>query len=328
MAVYNGEKFLEQAIDSILLQTFAEFELLIINDGSTDRTDEIIRNYQDSRLTYIINTQNIGCVLSLNKGLSLAKTDLIARMDADDISEPTRLEKQFNFLRDNPEIDIVGSHINFIDETSKKIGSHIYPISNNEIKASVLFGSPFAHPCVMFRNEKFKALDLVYRQEYHYAEDYDLWQRVLTELNGANYDEILLDYRISSSQVSNKHYHHQQIADKKIKINALRTLGLNLQTISYLDIFLQDAFEPTQAKNFNYILSSLSELLNANRRLKIYDNNILEIYVVLKLEKIITFYTCRTFKLFQLYRKSELYKYNRLSVASKLKCFFKQLIKI
>jgi len=327
MAVYNGEKFLKEAINSILSQTFVEFEFLIINDGSIDGTDSIIKNLQDERITYVINEKNIGCVQSFNKGMLLAKADIIARMDADDISKPTRLKKQFDFLNDNPEIDIIGSHITLIDETSEKIGSHAYPISNNEIKANLLFGSPFAHPSVMFKNDKFRIFNLSYLEEYKHAEDYDLWQRALIKLKGANYDEPLLDYRISSSQISTIYLQEQQIVNWKIRVNALKILRLTSHTIDYLNILLKDSLELAQAENFRHILNALFELFEANDKLKVYDNHTLRKLMILKLEKTVTFYSSRSFKLFFLYRKSNVYKYNNLTTIYRIKCFIKQLIK-
>lgn len=327
MAVYNGEKFIKDTLNSIIAQTFKNFEFIIIDDGSIDNTHNIIKTFTDKRIKYLVNEKNKGTVESLNRGLLIAKGEFIARIDADDIAHTSRLEKQYHFLKSNPSISIIGCHINFINEQNDVIGKHIFPINDNEIKAMVPFQAPFGGPCVMFRNKEFNQQNLRYVQEFLYAEDYDLWQRALTKLNGANYDEILLDYRISSSQVSNKHYAQQQIADKKIKTNSLRILGLNVQTIDYLNIFLKDTFEPTQAENFNHILNALSELFSANKRLKIYDNNVLKKSVVVKLEKIITFYASKTFKLFKLYQKSELYKYNNLSVITKTKCFIKQLTK-
>lgn len=326
MAVFNGEKFLGEAISSILSQTFTDFEFLIINDGSTDRSEEIIQSFNDKRINYVSNEHNIGCVESLNKGLLMAKANIIARMDADDISKPTRIEKQYNFLNANKDVDIIGCHINFIDEHNKTTDSYIYPIFKEEIKAMVLFGSPFGHPCVMFRNEKFQSLNLIYRQDYHYAEDYDLWQRVLTKLNGANYNEILLDYRISSSQVSNIHSKEQQFLSRKIKVSELENLGLSEKTINNLSIFLLNAFELTQAENFANILIAISELLRVNENMKIYNDKVLKEMVVSKLEKIVIFYSSRTFPLLRLYKKSEFYKYNNLSIVSFFKCFIKQIV--
>ena len=121
MSVFNGEAFLKQAIESILNQTFTDFEFIIINDGSNDNTLSIIQNYTDSRITLINNEINLGLITSLNKGVSLAKAPLIARMDADDIAFPDRLFNQYQYFQNNPNCNIIGGNYSIISKNTSKM---------------------------------------------------------------------------------------------------------------------------------------------------------------------------------------------------------------
>ncbi|MCP8319033.1 MAG: glycosyltransferase, partial [Candidatus Methylarchaceae archaeon HK01B] len=133
MSVYNGEKYLREAIDSILNQTFKDFEFLIINDGSTDRTVEILRSYHDSRIKIITNEKNMGLTKSLNKGLKIARSEYVARMDADDISYPRRLEVQYEYMKKNPDVGIVGSWNDVIDDKGNTIDYRKHSLSSEDI---------------------------------------------------------------------------------------------------------------------------------------------------------------------------------------------------
>ncbi len=142
MPVYNSEKYLEEAINSILNQTFTDFEFIILNDGSTDKTEDIILSYSDSRILYIKNKTNLQIVKTLNKGIELASGKYIARMDSDDISSPERFEKLIEFMENNHEIDICSTWLETFGNR-KKIWKN--PLSHEEIKATLLFNSAKVH---------------------------------------------------------------------------------------------------------------------------------------------------------------------------------------
>ena len=154
MSVYNGERYLHEAIESILNQTFTDFEFLIINDGSTDSTRDIITSYTDSRIRLIDNEQNIGLTKSLNKGIDLARGKYIARMDADDISMPERLEVQYNFLEKNIEYSLVSSGAYLIDENNNQIGELYRPYNYEMILGYIFFFNPIIHPSVLFEKKE------------------------------------------------------------------------------------------------------------------------------------------------------------------------------
>jgi len=203
MSVWNGEKYLQEAIDSILVQTFKDFEFLIINDGSTDKTGEILESYNDPRIKIINNEKNIGLTKSLNRGLKIAKGNYIARQDADDISMPERLEKETEFLKQNINVGLVGTDYLFINKKGKVV--HIVKCLNGsrELKEKLLEGNQFGHGSVMLRRE---CIDKVgtYREEFKFAQDYDFYLRIAEVYDVANISEPLYKWRINIKSVSVK----------------------------------------------------------------------------------------------------------------------------
>lgn len=206
MSVYNAEQYLHQAIQSILNQTFSYFEFIIIEDCSTDNSLNIIKKYAevDNRIKLIQKHENRkmkGFIENLNIGIKNAKGKYIARMDADDISLPQRFEKQIDFLDKNPDIFIVGSSINFIDENNNFI-KKLDAIANDiDIQRKMPKKIALYHPAIMFRNEP----EMEYREKMYYCEDYDFYLRLMSEgKKFANIEEPLLNYRILNSSISRK----------------------------------------------------------------------------------------------------------------------------
>lgn len=234
MPVYNGEKYLKDAIDSILNQTFNDFEFLIINDGSTDKSVEIIESYNDSRIKLINNKVNIGVSASRNECMDIALGEYIAFMDCDDISLPKRLQIQVRFMNKNPEVGICGSWIKVFGD--KKL-IHKYPTTSEEIKCSMLFYPPFAQPTVMIRKNLFKKYNLYYDKNNNFAEDYKLWTIACKYFPIANINEVLLYYRCHTIQASNCLDDVKYNAHKEIWINQLKELDIeNLLTDKDLSI--------------------------------------------------------------------------------------------
>ena len=204
MAVYNAEKYLDEAIQSILIQTYEKFEFIIINDGSSDKSLEILEKYaiQDSRIV-MINRKNKGLVYSLNEGILKAKGKYIARMDADDISDPFRLENQLEFIENN-NLDICGGHYLLLDKKGKINGLNVVPISHEMCTLSLLFKVPFAHPSVIIRKSFLNDNLLEYGQsKYQKAEDLDLWIRMhKCGARFGNVDKVVLKYRVLEESLS------------------------------------------------------------------------------------------------------------------------------
>lgn len=200
LPVFNGEKFLRDAIDSILAQTYTNFELIIINDFSTDHTESIILSYNDDRILYIKNEQNLGVANTLNKGIDLAKGQFIARMDADDISKPDRIEKQMAYLDSHPEVAVIDCIMEYIDENGQLLNRYNNAITTPEdIKARLSSTNCIGHPSILVR----RAIFDTYRYRRIYYEDYDLWLRVVNDGHIIHkLNEPLLLYRLHGSSIT------------------------------------------------------------------------------------------------------------------------------
>lgn len=200
LPAYNAAKYLGEAIDSILAQSYSDFELIIINDGSTDDTERIVSAFSDKRIVYVKNEQNIGLANTLNKGINLARGEYIARMDADDISLLQRFQRQVDFLDNNKDFILCSTAIKVFGAVEERVimATSCY----EQLKVDMLFGSNIAHPAVMFRRQEFIDNNLYYRQEECPAEDYALWTRVVFVGKVCNIPEVLLHYRIHPSQVT------------------------------------------------------------------------------------------------------------------------------
>jgi len=202
LPVYNGEKYLAEAIDSILNQTYINFEFIIINDGSVDNSLEIIKSYEDQRIV-LISRENRGLIASLNEGIQKAKGKYIARMDADDISMPKRLEKQVYFMENNLDIGISGSWVEIFGEVEK---NKVWKLSTQDsiLKIKLLFAVPFAHPSVIIRKSIMENFLLSYDGAYIHAEDYKLWVDFSTYAKMANIPKVLLKYRYLETSISRR----------------------------------------------------------------------------------------------------------------------------
>ncbi len=198
MPVYNGERYLNEAITSILYQTFTDFEFIIINDGSTDASVQIIESFEDKRIRLIHNDQNIGLTATLNKGIDLALGEYIARMDADDVSLEERLAKQVIFMDQNPDIGVCGTWFKIIN-TNQIIER---PNSFEDIKLHMLSNNALGHSTIMMRKSFLKTFGLFYNMDYRYAQDYELWVRCYTYFRLANISEVLVLYRLHNNQMT------------------------------------------------------------------------------------------------------------------------------
>lgn len=208
LPVYNAEKFLRESIQSILDQTYINLELLIFDDGSTDKTRQIASQFSqsDSRIRLFTEDNNQGIVSALNRGLESSKGKYIARMDADDICLPPRIEKQVEYLELNPEIGLLGCRIQYIDEYGKLTLLPDFSFHGDvEIRWNLNFLNPFYHPTVMFRKSIIEKNELRYDPHAIHVEDYELWGRYLMFSKGENLPEILLHYRIHSDSVGSIH---------------------------------------------------------------------------------------------------------------------------
>ena len=224
---YNAEKYLQECISSILNQTYNKFELIIIDDGSTDTSYEIAESNKDSRITILKNNSNTGIVSCLNASIKLTKGKYIARIDADDMMHRERLEKQVSFLEDdkNKEIVLVGSNHFIIDSNSHNVSLKQFPITDSEIKACMLFQNPFSHPSVMIRTNILKKEK--YSNKFNHAEDYQLWFKLSTNYKMANIPEFLTYYRIHAQNTSAQKGKQQKENTAELLSMELEKLGLD-----------------------------------------------------------------------------------------------------
>lgn len=180
LPIYNAELFLKDCLRSILNQEGVIFEVLAINDGSTDSSLSILKSCKDNRLKIIENFQNKGLIYSLNKAIELAQAPYIARIDADDVCLPGRFLKQYMYLENNPSIDVVGSHSEYIDSEDRLLKNHKgLSVADDQIKQHLLFGNIISHPSVMIRSDIF--LNYKFEMKYYVAEDYGLWVNLVTD---------------------------------------------------------------------------------------------------------------------------------------------------
>lgn len=207
MPVYNGERYLRQAIESILSQTFRDFEFIIINDASTDKSEEIIRSFAESRIVYIKNDKNLGQAESLNRGIRNAKGVYVARMDQDDISLPERISAQSAYMEANRDAAILGTGYQEVDENSNITRRPLFP-NSPDVKTRLFFArltgwASIVHPTVMIRKDIFDKVGY-YDPKYRICQDYDLWLRVVRKYKIENIPKVLLNYRVHDSSTSKK----------------------------------------------------------------------------------------------------------------------------
>ncbi len=201
MPVHNASPYLRRAVESILSQTITDFELIVIDDASTDGSAAVLDDLKDPRIIRIRFEKNKGIVDALNTALNHVKGKYIARMDADDIAHPDRFQMQIDCFERFPNISVIGSWIKGFGDVRREY-IHRYPITDAHIRASLLFESPFAHPAVMIRRAALEKLDQYYSPDFPYVEDWELWTRLIRSAEASNIPMPLLKYRIHAKSVS------------------------------------------------------------------------------------------------------------------------------
>lgn len=224
ISVYNGERFLKSAIESILGQTFTDFEFLILDDGSTDSTWEILGKYanKDARIVLVRNDRNLGLTRSLNKGLRLVRSEYLARQDADDISLPERLELQVKFLDAHPEVSLVGTGMEIIDKNDEILRLQQPPTDHESITAELLLKNhAIGHSTVMAKLSALKEFG-GYNERLPYAQDYELWCRLSQTKQIANLPEILVRWRDTPGSISRDRREEQLECIFTVSLKAIR----------------------------------------------------------------------------------------------------------
>ena len=257
MPAHNAEKYISEAIESILNQTFEDFEFIIVDDCSTDRTWEIIQEYakKDKRIVAVRNEKNLKIALTLNRGMNLVKGKYIARMDSDDWSYPDRLQKQFDFMEANPETGASGGTMEVCTKNLVRKSCREYNLTDLEIRKKIFRYSPFCHPLVMFNAEILKKYNLNYCQFLPIAQDYDLYFRIGNVSKFGNLKDILLKYRVVDTSISISKAKTQENLTLFIRMKAVFEYGYKMNWIDKV-YFLGQLFSmfiiPQKTKIFLY----------------------------------------------------------------------------
>ena len=224
MPVYNGQQYLKQAIDSVLLQTFSDFELVLVDDGSTDKSAEIISNYRDKRIQYVANALNMGLASARNRAIEVSNGEYLAWLDSDDISLPNRLRDQVKFLDNHPAIALCGTWVRTIGMHANQVWK--YSSDPSTVRACMLFIDPIATSAAMVRRECLEDEDLWFDLRYSTAEDYDMWERISRNNGVCNIPKVLTLYRLHSKQTSKKSLDLQMASVWSIQARLLKQLNL------------------------------------------------------------------------------------------------------
>lgn len=266
MPVYNGAPYLAEAIESILRQTYEKLELLIINDGSTDRSVEIIKSYKDARIRLVHNQSKLKLIATLNKGLKLSRGEYIARMDSDDISRPERLQKQIGFMEANTDVGVCGTWFELIP--SGEVVER--PITNEEIKIHLFRNCALGHPTVMMRKKILKAHNIFYNQKYAYGEDYELWTRLIKVTKLHNLPEVLLGYRVHESQICKVYTNEQREVVNALRLEQLNNLNI-VPSVHEKNIHLSSVIGSVEARiSLSDAGNWVAKLIKSNAQTKIY----------------------------------------------------------
>ena len=223
MAVHNGEKYIRQALESILNQSYSDFQFIIIDDGSSDETSVIVKSYRDTRIMLIHNKINLGLSRSLNIGLSYTNSQFIARMDADDISYPDRFEKQMTFMINNPQLGALGSSYKVIDEKGLVIEHHKQPYNDLSIRWQLLFNNAFCHSSLMIRKRFLDQIGGNY-DNLTSAQDFSLVSRLVKVSKLANLPDFLVMWRKSEQQISSSRKTEQELMASEISMKNINEL--------------------------------------------------------------------------------------------------------
>ena len=278
MPVYNAEKYVGSAIDSILKQTFTDFEFLIFNDGSSDNSKQVIESFKDARIKLYDHTVNSGYVVHLNRGIELAMGKYIARMDADDISMPERFEMQVKFLESHPEVGLCGAWISQFegkDDPGTRVLYH-YSADHDEIGVKLLRHNSFAHPVVMIRRSVLIDHGLRYEPDFMPSEDARLWTLLRRYTRLHNIQKVLLYYRKHDNQISTEKMSLRHRNTTRIKVEMIEEITGPLsekEKLIYSDVILQTYSDSSEYLSGVYAL--VNKIIDANNIKKIHSPKLL-----------------------------------------------------
>lgn len=328
LPVHNNEQYIKDAIQSILDQTYQNFELLILISATTNEESlKIINSFQDQRIKKIHRTPDENLPKALNRGIEESKGEYIARMDADDISLPHRFERQIRFMQENPGITIVGSWVKTFGVKDNYIK---HPTKPEEIKANLLFQTSMVHPTVVMRKVVMEKNNLKYNPEYWCSEDIDLWARSVEKVKLANIPEILLLYRTHPLQATNTSREKIAEINTEIRLRQLAHGGITPSPRELHIHMLIAGFKSEESDTFfNEVGKWLLKIATSNKHASVYDQKILE--EVLGERWFIVCYMnasksgLRSWNKFWKYKPSKWFKKNLRNIGRLVKFFFRSL---
>jgi|ERR1019366_82900 glycosyltransferase involved in cell wall biosynthesis len=326
MPVYNGENFLKEAIESILKQTYKFFEFIIINDGSTDKSEEIILSFNDSRIRYIKNDENIKLVATLNKAISLAKGKYIVRMDADDVALPNRIEEQVKFMEANPEVGVCGSFVEVLGGTEQ--GRIVcFETDHDAIQFKLFFSNYIHHPSVIIRKSILLKHHLEYKNYLH-AEDYKLWVDILQVSKLHILPIVLIKYRVHENNISVLEINQQATISKQIRKEQIDFLGVKYssQQIEVYENYLK-GIKNFNVDEINLLFSFLKNLIDANNFKKIFNNKLFNKFFAQSAWDLSCMHTHLGFKIYLSFLNNNFNAYFPITKNQQLKFLIKSLFK-
>lgn len=273
MSTYNEEKYIETSLKSLLNQTFQEFEIIIVDDASTDNTRQLIQGLRDERIHLICNEENQGLTKNLNKALKYVTGKYIARMDGDDIAFSTRFEKQVQYMEKYPETMLVSCYTKSFGDSDLVFA---LPDDSEVLKVRMLVRPVYAHPGFMMRRELIEA-GYQYNEEYRTAQDYEFASRVAEKYKIGLVPEVLLRYRVHKKQISAKAGNQQFNNADKIRKRQLERLGIQLSEAEWQDY--QNLVKETKVnclEDYSKVYEIIQKMLRSNEKVKIYNPNIME----------------------------------------------------
>lgn len=280
LPVFNGAKYIDKAVESIINQTYTNIELLVIDDGSSDETLEILSKYNDDRMQVIANKENKGLIYSLNKGISLAKGKYILRMDADDVSMPERTATQVEFMELHKNIGVSGTWLETFGLKEAEIWSSM--TNDEEIKANLLFVSNLFHPTTIIRTQLLRDTGLTYNQDMLLVEDYDLWARLKNHCGFGNIPQVLLRYRLHDSNQNKQRKALQQYHANEVRLFLLKELGI-VPRLEELELHQRISLGQVRPTEIETARMWINRILSANELVKVYNQSSLEKVCNLKL---------------------------------------------
>ena len=305
MSTHNGELFLADAIESILNQTYKNFEFIIINDASTDKSLKIIKSYNDDRIIIIDNEKNIFLAASLNKGIKASKGKYIIRMDADDISMPNRISKQVQYMESNPDIGISGTCSEIIGFNP---GFIKYSQENHIIKYNLLYECHLLHPTIIMRNDVIKKHQLYYNESYRKNQDYELFVRAIDKTIYGNLADYLIKYRQTEQNIK-REVHDQNKNVIKIQKQLFRKLGLE---ISEEEINLYKSINYQNYNDHSEIVHKSLKLINKlstnNKKTLLFEKTLFDNHLAELFENVCRNSTELTFSIIKCYLRSRIRK--------------------